>query len=313
MNRKTILAAAASVIAMLTTAGTALALAPSDQASDQNLRYSRAYLDRTYDALSHDQADYGGHRVAAMNDINDARNDLTAALKYDNNPQASVVPSDVRSEDADIAAFVRGQAASNRNLDNEKLVVERVIDMLQRDAADYGGYRAKAIAALQAAHDQLADAIAYRNAHPNSGGSMDRDDNHGMNASDDNIRYTRLYVNRAVDMLQRDQRDYSGHRAAAVTDLQRAQADLMNALRSDTNKEDATLPTRAMTGDEDLDSYYTRGQFASNQNIAYVRRYVERAIDMLQKDQHDYNGYRVKAIQDLQAARQELLSALQSQ
>ena len=308
MNRKMLFASAAGVIALLTTAGAATAADVGGQASDQNLRYTRAYVERAYDALSHDQSDYGGHRVAAMNDIDTARNDLTAALKFDNHPPAAALPTDVRSQDADLAAFIRGQGASNRKLENVKTVLERAIDMLQHDAADYGGYRVKAIAALQAARDQLAAAITYRDAH---GGAMDRDDS-AMNGGDANIRYSRLYLDRAIDMLQKDQHDYAGHRAAAVTDLQRAQEDLTAALRSDANKEDAVLPTRAMTGDEDLEGYYTRGQFASNQNIVYVRRYVERAIDMLQKDQHDFGGYRVKAIEDLKAARQELVLAIQS-
>ena len=67
-----------------------------------------------------------------------------------------------------------------------------------------------------------------------------------------------------------------------------------------------------MKGDEDLDTFFMRNQFASNENIEFVRRYVERAIDMLQHDAHDYNGYRLKAIADLQAARQQLLLALKS-
>jgi hypothetical protein len=300
VNFKTLFASAAGLAAMLATTGAAFA--DTSMASDQNLRFTRAYVERGYDMLSHDQADYGGHRVAAMSDINNARNDLTAALRYDRAPDDAVIPTGTRPGDTDIANFERNQSASNKNIEFVRTLVERSIDMLQHDAHDYGGYRLKAIAALQAAHEQLADAIAYRDAH------------RGMPqpASDQNLRYTRLYVNRAIDMLQHDQRDYSGHRAAAVTDLQRAQADLMSALRYDANKEDAVLPTHALSGDEDLDAFFMRGQFASDLNIAYVRRYVERSIDMLQHDAHDYNGFRVKAIADLQAARAQLLLALQS-
>jgi hypothetical protein len=59
-------------------------------------------------------------------------------------------------------------------------------------------------------------------------------------------------------------------------------------------------------------SDWARGQGASNNNIRYVRVYVEKAIDMLDKDQHDYSGYRVKAIESLHDARQQLLAALES-
>jgi len=87
---------------------------------------------------------------------------------------------------------------------------------------------------------------------------------------------------------------------------------LTAALRYDSNHGDATIPTRAMAGDAALEAYFVRGQFGSNQNIAYVRRYVERAIDMLSRDAHDYGGYRVKAINALQSARQQLQLALKS-
>jgi hypothetical protein len=39
--------------------------------------------------------------------------------------------------------------------------------------------------------------------------------------------------------------------------------------------------------------------------------YVEHAIDMLQHDQHDYNGYRAKSVQQLQVAHAQLIAALQ--
>jgi hypothetical protein len=99
---------------------------------------------------------------------------------------------------------------------------------------------------------------------------------------------------------------------AALNDIQAAQTDLTSALRFDSNHGDATIPTHVMAGDEDLDSFFVRGQFASTENIEFVRRYVERAIDMLTRDMHDYGGYRVKAIASLQTARQQLLLAVKS-
>lgn len=286
-------------------ASTGRASADTNTASDQNLRYTRAYIERALDMLSHDQSDYGGHRVAAINDLGTAKTDLTSALQFDNNPEDKVVPTTVRPEDTDIATFVRGQAASNENIAHARTIVERSITMLQQDAHDYGGFRVKAIAALGAARDQLTDALQYAAAHGNGGGVM------GGGASDDNIRYSRLYLDRAVDMLQHDAHDYAGHRAAAVTDIQHAQADLASALAHDADRDrDSVLPAHAAPGDEDLESFYTRRNFNSDQNISYVSRYVERAIDMLQKDQHDYAGFRAKAVDELVAARQQLSLAL---
>ena len=57
---------------------------------------------------------------------------------------------------------------------------------------------------------------------------------------------------------------------------------------------------------------WERGEYKSNRNIHMVRRHLEHVIDELQHDQHDYGGHRVKALDLLQQARQELLLAEQS-
>ena len=305
MNVKFILANAAVIGGVLAMAGAALAAPDTKTGSDQNLRYTRAYLDRADDMLSRDQRDYGGHRAAAMKEIDEARGDLTSALQFDKEPDDAVKPTDVRPDDNDIANILRGQGASNENIENVKTIVERSIANLQSDAHDYGGFRVKAVASLESARDQLADAIEFREAHSGSQESA-------ATASDENLRFTRLYVERAVDMLQHDQHDYAGHRVSAISDIQSAQADLAQALKLDAVKEDGVLPAHMRPEDSDLDNFFQRGQFASDQNIVFVRRTVERAIDMLQADQHDYNGFRVKAIDNLERARQQLLLALQS-
>jgi len=237
-----------------------------------------------------------------MNDIGQARTDLTAALRFDHNPGNAVIPTGFRPEDADLAAFVRGQAASNESIEVAKRYVERSIDMLQNDSPDYGGYRVKAIDALQSARKELAAALEFR-AHESRSSEV-------MTESDENLRFARLYVERSNDMLSHDQRDYGGHRVTAMNDLSQARSDLNSALKFDKNHEDAVLPTSAMPGDEDLEAFFVRGQFASNENIEYVRRYAERAIDLLQNDSHDYHGFRAKAIDDLQRARDQLVEAL---
>jgi hypothetical protein len=303
VNAKSILAVAAGFVAALTT--TSASMAGTNSTSDQNLRYSRAYIERAYDMLSHDQNGYDGHRVAAMSDLSQARADLTEALHYDRNPEDASIPAGPSPGDSAVADFTRSQHASTENLEFTRTYIEHAVDMLQRDAHDYGGFRAKAVAALQAARAQLDAAVAYRESHRPGNGP-------GVVGSDDNLRYSRLYLNRAVSMLQHDMHDYAGHRAAAVNDIQAAQSDLTAALRYDSNHGDATIPTRAMAGDAALEAYFVRGQFGSNQNIDYVRQYVERAIDMLSRDAHDYGGNRVKAINALQSARQQLLLAIKS-
>lgn len=55
----------------------------------------------------------------------------------------------------------------------------------------------------------------------------------------------------------------------------------------------------------------SRGEVGSARNLQHVRRRLEELIDQLQHDQHDFGGYRVKAIAAMQQARANLDQALQ--
>ncbi len=55
---------------------------------------------------------------------------------------------------------------------------------------------------------------------------------------------------------------------------------------------------------------YVRGGNGSDRNLVVVRRRLEALIDQMQRDRHDYDGHRVKAIDDLQLARAEIDAAL---
>jgi hypothetical protein len=55
----------------------------------------------------------------------------------------------------------------------------------------------------------------------------------------------------------------------------------------------------------------SRGELGSARNVKRVRAALERLIDQLQQDQHDFGGYRVKAIAAMQQARADLDQALQ--
>jgi hypothetical protein len=56
---------------------------------------------------------------------------------------------------------------------------------------------------------------------------------------------------------------------------------------------------------------YQRGEVGSARNLQRVDTGLSRLIDQLQGDQHDYNGYRVKAIAEMQQAKADLDQALQ--
>jgi len=55
---------------------------------------------------------------------------------------------------------------------------------------------------------------------------------------------------------------------------------------------------------------WTRGEHRSDTNLQRVRRHLERVIDELQHDQHDYCGHRERAIDLLQQARAEINAGL---
>jgi hypothetical protein len=51
--------------------------------------------------------------------------------------------------------------------------------------------------------------------------------------SDRNLRQVRRRLEGMIDQLQRDQRDYDGHRVKAIADLQQARAEIDAALQYD--------------------------------------------------------------------------------
>lgn len=61
--------------------------------------------------------------------------------------------------------FLRGQCASDVNLNVVRRNIERVIDVLQRDNRDYGGHRASALKLLGEGRKMLKAAIAFDSTH----------------------------------------------------------------------------------------------------------------------------------------------------
>ena len=123
-------------------------------------------------------------------------------------------------------------------------------------------------------------------------------------ASDANLRWARARVERDIDMLQRDNRDYDGHRERAIDDLQATRRQLLLALGYDANHD-----YMAQNIVRTLDVRNENG-CGSDANLRYVRHDIENVIDALQRDNTDYGGHRVDAIGDAQAARQQILDAL---
>src|SRR5450755_3357169 len=113
---------------------------------------------------------------------------------------------------------------------------------------------------------------------------------------DANMRYASNYIERANDYLANDQHDYGGHRVTAMTDLSKARADIAAALAYD-NRHPDTHPMINQPSPVD-EAAFVRNQQGSNSNLVYVRAYLERAIDLMQRAPSDFDGYRMKAIAD---------------
>jgi hypothetical protein len=138
--------------------------ARTDCASNSNLAYVHRRLDGAIDQLAHDQRDYGGHRVDAINDLQNARAQLVEAERRAvntdrENPACTKAYGPTGGSDVSWGA--RGDAASDRDLRYVSMWVGSMIDQLQRDQRDYGGHRIAAISAMQAARIQLAEAERY--------------------------------------------------------------------------------------------------------------------------------------------------------
>lgn len=143
-------------------AGTALpaAAGPMQAASNHNIWHVRYRLERDIAQLQHDDRDYGGYRVRAIENLQAARNDLLAAEEYERGhgitPGGGVQPD---------RPFDRGQWSSNRNMWRVRHNIERLIGQLDNDATDYGGYKLRAVRHLQIARMQLMQGERFAQGH----------------------------------------------------------------------------------------------------------------------------------------------------
>ncbi len=129
-----------------------------DCSSDRNLARVHRRLDGAIDQLGHDQHDYDGHRVAAMNDLQGARQQIVSAeqyAQYNDRDNPACFRSNVNPGGSDADWGDRGQGGSNQNVLGVRRWVEGMIDQLQRDERDYGGHRVAAIDAMQRARGEL--------------------------------------------------------------------------------------------------------------------------------------------------------------
>jgi len=127
----------------------------------------------------------------------------------------------------------------------------------------------------------------------------------GPRSSDNNLRFARYRVEENIDMLQRDRHDYHGYRVLAIAKMQDAREQINQALRYDRQADWAAPLAAARANAIGIDN-------RSDRNLLAVRGNVERIVDMLQRDNHDYGGHRVAAIGLLQQARTDLTLGLRA-
>ncbi|HYK54252.1 MAG TPA: hypothetical protein VEV38_12030 [Candidatus Eremiobacteraceae bacterium] len=141
--------------------------------SNANLHFVDVHINTAISSLQADRNDYGGHRVAAINDLQTASSDIQSALAFDKaHPgQAGVRNNGVVAPTAVNPNGVMGtnnsmgqisQNRSNQSLDTARNNIEQAIDALTRDAHDYGGFREKAVSSLQAARTELDQALKFQ-------------------------------------------------------------------------------------------------------------------------------------------------------
>lgn len=149
------------------TATPALAARP-DCSSNANLVHVHRRLDGAIDQLQHDQHRYGGHRVRAIGDLQNARNQLIAAEQYaisvdhDNPACFRAVGSPGGSDNP---WGQRNPGPSNRNVWHVDAWLRTLAGQLSSDRRDYGGHRVAALRDIEAARAQLGQAEAYARQH----------------------------------------------------------------------------------------------------------------------------------------------------
>jgi hypothetical protein len=158
--------------------------------SDANLRFVDEHVRTAIGRLEQDRNDYGGHRAAAINDLQQARGYISSGLAFDNNSNnrgangqpvsaGTVVPGRVNTGVGNTRVVnpgvvvpatgilssgtvgANGHVTNDATLADARQHLETAIDALGRDANDYGGFRMKAIGSLEAARSQILQMMEF--------------------------------------------------------------------------------------------------------------------------------------------------------
>jgi hypothetical protein len=128
------------------------------------------------------------------------------------------------------------QYESNLNIEKAARRVGGMIAKLEHDARDYGGHRVTAISDLTNAHNELlaAEQFAQSHGYPppaepqhvNHGNGGGKGERRSVPQSNYQIEKVQVAVQRMIEHLQQDTKDYGGHRVAAINWLNQANSEL---------------------------------------------------------------------------------------
>ncbi|HEY7994003.1 MAG: hypothetical protein ACHQY2_00535 [Candidatus Eremiobacterales bacterium] len=204
----------------------------NQRGSTQNIMNIRSHVEAAIDALNQDRTDYGGYKARAMEKLQQARQELDAAVDFIHNPG-------VRNGGT-------GEGVSNSNLRFVNEHVNTAISNLQSDNNDYGGHRVTAINDLQTANSDIAQALAFDKAHPGTARVQNTapvapvspvtmgntsTGHAGQHQSNQSLVNARQNLEQAIDSLSRDAHDYGGFRVKAMEAMQSARTQIDQALQ----------------------------------------------------------------------------------
>jgi hypothetical protein len=304
---------------------------PGQYQSNQNIRDARRHIARATGRLQGDAWDYGGHKEAAIDDLQAADTLLTQALSWihSHNGRPGGGPTAMPMNQGGVLnnggamtntgttasgtamgttnnpggnGAQEGQHGSNENITFVRQHIADAISALNSDDSDYGGFKHQAIGKLQAADSEMAAAVNFVH-NPN----VVNGTNKNQYLSNANLSYVLEHVNTAADRLGSDAHDYGGHRVDAINDLHAASSDLTAGLSYDKSHGNYNASAGGHAGPMGTQ---TMGQGQSNDSLTDASNQLETAIDALTRDKHDYGGYRVKAMSEMQAARTQIQAAL---
>ena len=170
MKRRILLAAVGAAVLTVSAFGwprAALAQTAAQQAqSNQSLDQIAARINQDISALNGDDTDYGGHRIAAIKQMQIAHNQIQAAEQYAATHGKGANAANPGSAVAMAGGGVRRQQGqSDQNIAAVKTDLQAVLNQLNADSADYGGHKGNAATALGNAITELGKAQAYRQTH----------------------------------------------------------------------------------------------------------------------------------------------------